>query len=467
MGNAIDELLERLGPDIVTVSDVSERYHTDWTGTAPCAPVALIRPRTTDQVAQALQICDRHRQSVIAQGGLTGLTGAAVPSPGDISLSTERLVGVEEIDPAAATMTVWAGTTLEAAQQAALAAGFELTYDLGARGSCTVGGNVATNAGGNRVIRYGMTREHVLGLEAVLADGTILTSLNKLLKNNAGYDLKQLFIGSEGTLGVVTRVVLRLRPKPAARTTALLACPDYAAVVTMLDRCRREASNLSAFEVMWPAYYQMLAERRGGITPPVDIAAGMGVIVELSGNDPHLDEELVERLMGTAIEDGTVSDAFLARSAADTEAIWGMREAGPMDGIVGLVHFDIGLPTGSIDDFLTEATARLRDEWPQIDVYPFGHIGDSNLHITASVGYADTAVELRIDDIVYATVAEFAGSVSAEHGIGTIKRPYLHHSRTSAEIDVMRRLKAALDPNGILNPGKVLPTETTAAADSA
>ena len=465
MGTPLDELLAELGSDIVTVGDVSERYHTDWTGTSPCEPAALVRPRTTEQVAQALAICDRHRQPVIAQGGLTGLTGAAVPRPGDVAMNTERLVGIEEIDRAAATMTVWAGTTLEAAQQAALDAGFELTYDLGARGSCTIGGNVATNAGGNRVIRYGMTRDHVLGIEAVLADGTILTSLNKLLKNNAGYDLKQLFIGSEGTLGFVTRVVLRLRPKPAARTTALLAAPDYASVLAVLDTFRREASNLTAFEVMWPAYYEMLAERRGGITPPIDIGGGMGIIAELSGNDPDADEQLVEQLIGTSIEKGMVTDAFLARSAADTEAVWGMREAGPMDGIVGLVHFAIGLPTGSIDDFLTTATARLRDEWPQIDVYPFGHIGDSNLHITASVGYADVAVEHRIDDIVYATVAEYAGSVSAEHGIGTIKSPYLHHSRTDAEIAVMRRLKAALDPNNILNPGKVLPvSEATQSA---
>jgi D-lactate dehydrogenase (cytochrome) len=225
----------------------------------------------------------------------------------------------------------------------------------------------------------------------------------------------------------------------------------------MLDRFRRDASNLTSFEVMWPAYFEMLALRRGGITPPVDIGDGMGVIVELTGNDPETDEDLVEGLIGTSIDDGSVTDAFLARSVADTEAVWGMREAGPMDGIVGLVHFDIGLPTGSIHDFLTTTTERLRQEWPQIDIFPFGHIGDSNLHITASVGYADEAVAHRIDDIVYATVAEYVGSVSAEHGIGTIKSPYLHHSRTDAEIDVMRRLKAALDPHGILNPGKVIP----------
>jgi FAD/FMN-containing dehydrogenase len=460
MNPAIDDLLEVLGDDIVTVGQISSRYHSDWTGTTPCEPAALLRPRTTEQVATALSICHRHRQPIVAQGGMTGLTGAAVPRPGDIALSLERMVGIDEIDPAAVTMTVGAGTTLEAAQTAALDAGFELTYDLGARGSCTVGGNVATNAGGNRVIRYGMTREHVLGLEVVLADGTVLSSLNKLLKNNAGFDLKQLFIGSEGTLGVVTRVVLRLRPAPAARTTALLACPDYGAVLDVLTEVRREASNLTAFEVMWPDYYWMLAERRGGITPPIDIGDGLGVLIELSGNDPAGDEALVERLVGEAIDRGVAGDAFVARSLADTEAIWGMREAGPMDGIAGLCHFDLGLPTGSIDAFVIEARRRLRAEWPDVVSFAFGHIGDSNLHFNATIDPerppTDDADAHRMEEIVYSTVAEWGGSISAEHGIGTIKKPYLHHSRTEAELDVMRRIKHALDPHAILNRGKVV-----------
>jgi FAD/FMN-containing dehydrogenase len=460
MGTATDELLEVLGDDIVTVGGISSRYHTDWTGVAPCSPVALVRPRTTEQVATALSICNVHRHPVVAQGGMTGLTGAAVPQPGDVALSLERLVGVEEIDPAAATMTVLAGTTLEAAQQAALDAGFELTYDLGARGSCTVGGNVATNAGGNRVIQYGMARDHVLGLEVVLADGTVVTSLNKLLKNNAGYDVKQLFIGSEGTLGVVTRVVLRLRPAPASRTTALLACPDYAAVLVVLDRFRRAAPNLTAFEVMWPSYYWMLAERRGGVTPPIDIGDGRGVLVELSGNDATADERLVEGLVTSAIDEAVVTDAFIARSQADTDAIWGMREAGPMDGIAGMCHFDIGLPTGSIDEFVAEARRRLREVWPDVVSFAFGHIGDSNLHFNATIDPvnepSDPSIAHRMEEIVYGTVAEWGGSISAEHGIGTIKKPYLHHSRSEAELDVMRRIKAALDPHHILNPGKVL-----------
>ena len=303
---------------------------------APCAPAALVRPRTTEHVSTALAICNRHRQPVVAQGGLTGLAGAAVPRPGDVALSLERLVGVDEIDADASAMTVWAGTTLEAAQQAAAAEGFELTYDLGARGSCTVGGNIATNAGGNRVIRYGMTREHMLGLEAVLADGTIVTSLNKMFKNNTGYDLKQFFIGSEGTLGVVTRAVLRLRPAPRSRTTALLALPRRTTAVLALLATRnpsRRGNHRVRGDVA--AVLRMLAERAR------DHPAGrhrrrVGVLVEMPAPSGP-DEEAVEQLIGETIEHGWVTDAFLARSTRDTEAIWGMREAGPLDGDLRLV----------------------------------------------------------------------------------------------------------------------------------
>jgi FAD/FMN-containing dehydrogenase len=450
----IKMLLEALGPSVVELDGISERYHCDSTGASPCEPAALIRPGSTDEVARALSICDRQGLSVVPQGGMTGLAGGATPTPGAVALSTERLVGVEEIDASSMTMTVLAGTTLEAAQQAAAAGGFELTYDLGARGSCSVGGNVATNAGGNRVVRYGMAREHVLGLEVVLADGTVVASLNKLLKNNAGFDTKQIFIGSEGTLGIVTRVVLRLRPAVAGRTTALVACPDYPSVLALLAEFSSLTSDLTGFEVMWPDFYDLLARLRQ-VKPPVAIDGGLGVVVEISSSKPSSDEALVEEAIAGAIGVGLVSDGFLARSHSDTEAIWGMRESGPLMTLDGLLAFDVGLPPGRIDAYVVDITARIADAFPDALGYSFGHIADGNLHLCVVADGEDATAE-AIDELVYAAVAEYGGTVSAEHGIGLLKRPYLSRSRGDAEVDLMRRIKLALDPNGTLNPGKVI-----------
>src|SRR5499427_6325142 len=240
MADIVEELRQALGAGVVTPGEaVERRYFCDWSAIDPAPPRALLRPRNAHEVSTALRLCHAAGQGVVPQGGLTGLAGGATPRAGDVVLCLERMSGIEEIDPAAATMTVRAGTILEAAQRAADEAGFLLALDLGARGSCQIGGNLSTNAGGNRVIRYGMAREQVLGLEVVLANGEIVTSLNKMLKNNAGYDIKQLFIGAEGTLGVITRAVLRMHPRPLSQATALVALPDYEAVVRLLRRAQR------------------------------------------------------------------------------------------------------------------------------------------------------------------------------------------------------------------------------------
>ena len=269
MQNIVTNLRQRLPEGaVLTGAEIGERYNVDFSHENAIAPLAVLRPSSTAEVALILAECDRARQRVVVQGGLTGLAGGATPQDGEIAISLERLSGIEEIDHAAQTMTVRAGTALQTVQQAAADAGFLFPLDLGARGSCTIGGNIATNAGGNQVIRFGMMRNLVLGLEAVLADGTVVSSLNKMLKNNAGYDLKQLFIGSEGTLGVVTRAVLRLWPKLPNKVTALCALPGFDEAVTLLHTLQAQlGSSLSAFEAMWPSYFHYVLDRLNLPTP--------------------------------------------------------------------------------------------------------------------------------------------------------------------------------------------------------
>ncbi len=456
--SVVAALVDALGEQIVLHSPVDVRFHTDWSGHRPAEPRAVVLARTTAHVSTALAICHAHRQTVVPQGGLTGLAGGGTPQAGDVVINLERMVGIEEIDIAAATMTVLAGTTLQAAQDAARGAGFELTLDLGARGSAQIGGILATNAGGNRVIRYGMAREHLLGFEVVLADGTVVTSLNKMIKNNAGYDIKHLFVGSEGTLGILTRAVLRLRPQYRSRHTALCLSPSYADVVRLLLLTQRASSGLSAFEVMWPHFCSFVADGLGRRLP-VEPGDGFAVLIEVTGSHPDIDEALFEDLIGSALEAGVISDAFIARSEREVGELWALREGEPIDRLPSVINFDVSLPIGEIGGFAAACERRLIDRWPGAHVLLFGHIGDSNLHICVSIGPAGVDQLHAIDELVYTTVGEWSGSISAEHGIGALKRDYLTYSRTAPEIDIMRRIKRALDPDNILNAGKVLPLQ--------
>ncbi len=453
----IDDLIEALGSDVVlTGEEIGERYRSDASTTGRFLPLAVLRPSSTEQVALALKICDRHHQPVVPQGGLTGLAGGANARGDDIAISLERLSGVEEIDTAAGTMTVMAGTPLEVAQLAAEAAGFLLPIDLGARGSCQIGGNLSTNAGGIRVIRHGVTRDNVLGLEAVLADGTVLSSLNRMVKNNTGYDLRQLFIGSEGTLGIVTRAVLRLRPLPAARLTALCAIESYAHVVSLLKSAQRELSGLSAFEAMWETYFRFNADALN--LSFFDRTYPFIVIIEQDANGSDEDKERFETFLGKAFEDGLVTDALIAQSEKEARAFWSVREGHMMDQLLpGLINLDISLPIGQLDDFAGDCEKALLARFPAAHVSFFGHVGDSNLHVAVWIETPSEHDLHEIDAIAYDLVRKYKGSISAEHGIGTLKRDFLDHSRSDAEIDVMRRIKTALDPNGIMNPGKVIP----------
>ena len=456
----LDQLRAAVGEGAVLAgADLPEAHCGDWALRAGPAerPLAVVLPGSTAEVAAVLRLCNAARVPVVPQGGLTGLAGGAVPVAGCVALSLSRMRAIEEVDPAAATITVQAGAALQAVQEAAAAAGLLFPLDIGSRGSCAIGGNISTNAGGNRVLRFGMARELVLGLEAVLADGTVLSGLNKMQKNNTGYDLKQLFIGAEGTLGVVTRLVLRLFPRPASVCTGFCALPDYDAVLALLRRAReRLGGTLAAFEVMWPEFYH-LATTAHGIRPPLPGGHGVYVLLESLGTDQARDEAAFQALIEEALARGEVTDAVIAQSHRESGEIWGLR-----DSVVQFtrsfsphVGFDVSVPVGRMQAFVDACKAALAARHGAVRTLWFGHIADSNLHILVRLdeGGPDKG---EIDAIVYAIVRDFAGSVSAEHGIGVLKRDYLGHSRTEAEIAVMRRIKAALDPEGIMNPGKML-----------
>ncbi len=454
------ELTDALGREAVMAGEEADpRYANDWAGLEPITPRAVVRPHTAEEVALALAICHRHLQPVVPQGGRTGLAGAARPSPGAVVLSLERLDRVVDTDPDGATMVVEAGVVLERAQEAAREAGLFLPLDLGARGSCQVGGVLATNAGGNRVIRFGMARENCLGLEAVLADGTRVGRLNRLVKNNAGPDLERLFIGSEGLLGVITRAVLRLQPEPVTTMAAFCGLKDFAAVITLLRRARaRLGGLLSAFEAMWPEYYELMMSRVARLRQPLAGRHGMYVLLEAQGHDPETDPGRFQRLLEEMVEEGLLEDAALARSEADVRDFWAVRDAVAefpiLFGHDRHVNFDLGFVPERTQPFVEALRHELPRRFPGIVAVFFGHLGDGNIHVVT--GLPEGVAKREVEALVYETAGAFGGTISAEHGIGTIKKPWLHLVRGRADLAVLRRLKRTLDPNGILNPGKVV-----------
>jgi len=443
---------------LVFGNEVPVKHHADWSRLAATPPLALARPRTTEHVAAILRVCNETRTPVVPQGGLTGLVGGAHPVQDCVALSLERMAGVESLYSAGSRMTVLAGTTLESAQVEAASVGLMLALDLGARGSCTVGGNLATNAGGNRVILHGTARDQVLGLEAVLADGTVLSSMNGLVKNNTGYDLKHLFIGSEGTLGVITRAVLRLRPRPTSVSTALCAVGSPADLTGLLSALRtRLGPSLSAFEAMWPDFWTAMTTTMGKRSP-FDRAHGAYALVEMSGFDPGSDEERLQAALADIAEAGTLADAVIAQTEGQAADFWAIREAvGHLRGVLGpLTSFDVGIESKAVQAFAEAAAQQVQSRWPDAVHLTYGHLGDDNIHIVVHVPSAGVSQpKEEIDHAVYELVRAYGGSVSAEHGIGLSKRAYLGSSRTEPEILTMREIKRVLDPNGIMNPGKI------------
>ncbi|WP_219209696.1 FAD-binding oxidoreductase [Variovorax boronicumulans] len=447
-------LREALGETAVLVGEDVRARPVSRIVQSGCAAGALVRPASTEEVALVMRLCHAAGQPVVPRAGMTGLVGGALAGPGEIALSLERMNRIEEVDPVTQTLTVQAGTPLQAIQEAAEAQGMLFPLDLGARGSATIGGNIATNAGGNKVLRYGMTRDMVLGLEAVLPNGEIVSSMFKIIKNNTGLDIKQLFIGTEGTLGVVTRAVLKLQPQPRTRQTVLGAFRDFASVATMLERMRAASGgSLSSYEIMWRDYYLLLTAP-GRRPPPLSQDYPFYALIECEGADEEADNARFHAVLEDCMESGLMVDAVIAQSEAERIDLWRIRDdVHYLRTLDPLFVFDISLPITAMADYVDHLRAELQRRWQAVTLISYGHLGDGNLHIAVSCG--SVADKAEIERLVYEPLRAFRGSVSAEHGIGVDKKKYLNFTRTEQEIAVMRAVKVAIDPKNILNPGKI------------
>lgn len=456
-GALAEALLDIVGPEGLLSEEDAARRPAGFMRPDTVQARLIVRPKTTEEVAGVLKLCHSFGRAVVTAGGLTGLVHGADTTPDDVMLSLERMNAIEEIDPLQRVAVVQAGVTLQALQEAADEQGMSFPMDLGARGSATLGGNASTNAGGNRVIRYGMTRALVLGLEAVLADGRVVSMMNRMIKNNAGYDLKHLFIGSEGTLGVITRLVLRLSEKPQSQNVALVAVDSFGALTGLLKHMGQAlGGTLSAFEVMWREFYELVTTPPAASQPPLANGHPYYVLIESLGADQDHDSARFVAALEAASEQGLVADAVIAQSRRECGAIWALRDDVTQVRRYGpRVTFDVSLPITAMEAYVAEVRRAVAANWPDHHCWVFGHLGDGNLHVVIHVPDAEVN-RPALERIVYEPLARIGGSVSAEHGIGLEKKPYLHLSRNEDEIALMRTLKLALDPTNILNPGKIL-----------
>ncbi|WP_374320599.1 FAD-binding oxidoreductase [Aquabacterium sp.] len=473
--DALRLVLDASGLVDISSPEQAERHLQDWRGRYTGQALCMVRPATTDQVAEVIRVCRQHRVSVVPQGGNTGLVGGSIPdkSGQQVLLSLQRLRQVLAVDPANLTITVQAGCLLADVQEAARAAGLLFPLSLASEGTCTIGGNLATNAGGTQVLRYGTARDLCLGLEAVTASGDVWSNLKGLRKDNTGYDLRDLFIGSEGTLGVITAATLRLYPQPRGETAALAACDSLEAAVDLLKLARNELdAGLTAFEVMaqlplslldkhLPEVARILAPLRneGGALP-----AWLVLIENASAESASHAETRLDHLLQRALELDLISNAMVARQSAQHTAMWQVREGIPLaekaEGL--MVKHDIGLPTSAIPEFVRDMAERIHARWPQAQIVCFGHLGDGNLHYNVQApdgqrqGDALLAFEADVNELVFGDVVARQGTISAEHGIGRLRKAELARRQSPVANTLMRALKQTLDPDNILNPGRVV-----------
>jgi FAD/FMN-containing dehydrogenase len=458
----LDTLIRIVGPDACVTDETElEPNLTEWHDIYHGKTFAMVSPASTQEVSDIVKACAAAGVGIVPQGGNTGLCGGAVPdeSGEQAILSLSRLNGIRSINVDDFSMVAEAGCILANLQQAALDAGRYFPLSLGAEGSCQIGGNLSTNAGGINVIRYGMARQQVLGLEVVLADGTIIDGLRSLRKDTAGYDLKQLFIGSEGTLGIITAACLRLYPHPGETATVMIGLRGANDAVALLGDFREQmADRIEAFELISKRALDFVQRHIPDARTSVELDGDWYVLIEVAiGNDANLLDHALE----SALEKGRILDAIVAKNETEAESLWRMRhsisEAQKFEG--PSIKHDIAVPIASMQDFLKRCEEQLLLLEPDARPVIFGHVGDGNLHynltISAEVA-ADEARVSRITTTIYDLVADLGGSFSAEHGVGARKREYLERYRGNGEIDLMRLLKGTLDPLGILNPGKVI-----------
>ena len=468
--NHLDALRTAVGDAQVLTGADAQAYAVDWRERYRGTPLAVVRPATTGEVAAVVRQCAQARVPVVPQGGNTGLCGGATPDDSGraVILSLQRLNRIRGIDTDNDTMQVEAGCILQSVQQAARGAGRLFPLSLAAEGSCTIGGNLATNAGGTQVLRYGNMRELTLGLEVVTAQGDVWHGLRGLRKDNTGYDVRDLFIGSEGTLGVITAAVLKVFPLPAAQCTALLALDSIENAVALLGRARAGlGAALTGFELMAGYCLQQVVRCFPQQPLPFDGPSARlpwYVLLELSDSESEAHARArFEAVVGEAIESGCVQDAVIAESIAQSHALWHLRESIPLaekESGKSIKH-DISVPVSRMADFVRTTNAALDEAFPGIQHVIFGHLGDGNLHYNVARGadWTEERLLARQDEIaalVHDRVHKVGGSISAEHGIGQLKRDVLPRYKDPVEMALMRRIKAALDPQGIMNPGKLL-----------
>lgn len=455
----IDAFYQILSPEqLLTGAELSARYTHIWRMDESLHAKAVLLPKSTEEVSDILKICNVWQQEVVVHGGLTNLVGGTEVTENQVVISLEKLNDLSPVDVSGRSITVGAGVILEEVIRAAAEEDLLFPLNFGAKGSAQIGGVLSTNAGGLRVLKFGMARSLVLGLEVVLADGRILSNLKTIIKDNSGYDLKQLFIGSEGTLGIITKAVLKLVEAPKSRNSAWIGVNGYEDVVRFLKYIDRElAGGLSAYELVWRETFRAMTSASDAVKSPLPYDYEFYVLVESLGSDQEKDRDRLIEIIENAMLDELVMDAAIAYTDADLEWFWKIREdVRVLSSIANNdQHFDISLPIPLIGEYVENIKNSLEKIDEVEEVFIFGHVADGNIHLVIGKSEGSVALKNRVNDIVYAGIAQVNGSVSAEHGIGLDKRAYLHFCKSETEIEVMKTLKSVLDPNGILNPGRI------------